>query len=165
MCKIANVHCCAKDKDRECELGGVGEGGGGADDYDCGGGDVHIYTTHHVAILAQACVSLCGQFLEFAVMATIRDLLQMSLEELWQAHLGNSISDRIRNHQSQEGIKPLALIGFYTDCGNYAGSLVMLMLLFSEEFLHQDEAAMSGRGCSAKRMQARAKVRERPEQL
>ena len=68
-------------------------------------------------------------------MATIRDLLQMSLEELRLAHLGNRISDRIRNHTSQDTIKPLTFLGFYTDCGNYAGSLVMLMLLFPEEFL------------------------------
>ena len=67
-------------------------------------------------------------------MATIRDLLQMSQEELWQAHLGKKISDSIRNHKSQDTIKPLALLGFYTDCGNYAGSLVMFMLLFPEEF-------------------------------
>ena len=68
-------------------------------------------------------------------MATIRDLLQISLEELRLAHLGNRISDRIRNHTSQDTIKPLTFLGFYTDCGNYAGSLVMLMLLFPEEFL------------------------------
>ena len=67
-------------------------------------------------------------------MATIRDLLQMSQEELWQAHLDKKISDSIRNHKSQDTIKPLALIGFYTDCGNFAGSLVMFMLLFPEEF-------------------------------
>ena len=67
-------------------------------------------------------------------MATIQELLLMSQEELWQAHNGNKISDRIRNHKSQHTIKPLALIGFYTDCGNFAGSLVMLMLLFPEEF-------------------------------
>ena len=76
-------------------------------------------------------------------MATLRDLVQMSLEELWQAQLGNRISDQIRNHTNQNAIRPLSRIGFYTDCGNYAGSLVMLMLLFPEDFLHRGEATIS----------------------
>ena len=76
-------------------------------------------------------------------MAALRDLVQMSLEELWQAHLGNRISDQIRNHTNQNAIRPLSHIGFYRDCGNYAGSLVMLMLLFPQDFLHQGEATIS----------------------
>ena len=76
-------------------------------------------------------------------MATLRDLVQMSLEELWQAHLGNRISDQIRNHTNQNTIRPLSHIGFYTDCGNYAGSLVMLVLLFPQDFLHQGQSTFS----------------------
>ena len=76
-------------------------------------------------------------------MATLRDLVQMPLEKLWQAHSGNRIPDHNRNHTSQNAIKALSHLPSYQDYGNYAGSLVMFMLLFPEDYLPQDEATLS----------------------
>ena len=70
-------------------------------------------------------------------MATLRGLVQMSLQELRQAYVGNRISCQISNHAGAEAIKEVVQDGQqrYDDYGNFAGSLVMLMLLFPEEFL------------------------------
>ena len=78
-------------------------------------------------------------------MATLRGLVQMSLEELWQAHVDNRISSRISHHAGSEAIKAVAHIGEhrYYDYGNFPGSLVMLMLLFPEKFLPANEATIS----------------------
>ena len=76
-------------------------------------------------------------------MASLQYLLKMALEELWQAHERNQIPSEIRNHPSQDAAKALAFRGFYRDYGNFAGSLVMFMLLFPGDFLNPNEASLS----------------------
>ena len=76
-------------------------------------------------------------------MASLRDLVRMSTEELWQAHTRNQIPSQIRNRPSQDAATALSHEGFYHDYGNYAGSLVMFMLLFPGDFLNPNEASLS----------------------
>ena len=68
-------------------------------------------------------------------MATLMHLADQSLEELQVAGDRGLVSDAIRNHSGQESIKPHALVGSYDDHGNFAGSMVMLMMLFPSEFI------------------------------
>ena len=74
-------------------------------------------------------------------MATLQGLVQRSMGELWRAHVDGGISSRISHHAGSEAIKAVVQDGEhrYDDYGNFAGSLVMLMLLFPEEFLPADE--------------------------
>ena len=69
-------------------------------------------------------------------MATLRDLAQRSLRELRQAYVGKKISCQISNHAGAEAIKAVVQDGQqrYDDYGNFAGSLVMLMLLYPKTF-------------------------------
>ena len=78
-------------------------------------------------------------------MATLRGLVRDSLRELRQAYDGSRISCQISNHAGAEAIKAVVQDGEhrYDDYGNFAGSLVMLMLLFPEEFLPADEVRIS----------------------
>ena len=76
-------------------------------------------------------------------MASLRDLVQMSMEELWQAHDRKQIPSQISNCPSQTAAKALSHEGFYQDYGNYAGSVVMFMLLFPGDFLDPNDASLS----------------------
>ena len=78
-------------------------------------------------------------------MATLRGLVESSLREIRQAYVGEKISSRISNHAGAAAIKEVVQDGEhrYDDYGNFAGSLVMLMLLFPEEFLPADEVRIS----------------------
>ena len=69
-------------------------------------------------------------------MATLRGLVESSLREIRQAYVGKKISCRISNHAGAAAIKEVVQDGKqrYVDYGNFAGSLVMLMLLFPKTY-------------------------------
>ena len=69
-------------------------------------------------------------------MSTLLDLVQRSLQELRQAYKSNKIPEEIKNHAGADAIKVVVQFGKhgYTDYGNFPGSLVMLMLLFPQNF-------------------------------
>ncbi len=74
-------------------------------------------------------------------MATIKELMGMALDELKRAVDLSLISVAIRNHTSDKSVKPLSHKD-YDDYDNFSGSLVMLMLLFPNEFLPPQEQVL-----------------------
>ena len=76
-------------------------------------------------------------------MATIEDLVRMSLEELAKADGDGLIPTEIKSHKSVDAVKPWSHLGDDFDQGNFAGSIVMMLLLFPEEYGLGEELAES----------------------
>ena len=70
-----------------------------------------------------------------AEVLTLTDALASAGEEVYVFHMNRGLPHSLTHHQSQHDVKHLTHEGDYDDKGNYAGSIVMMALLFADEAL------------------------------